>query len=39
MDRLFRVMSFYKTNTIQPSDFERLFNDVSPYVNAATGKT
>jgi len=36
MDRLFRILSFYKTEQIQPSDFERLVNDVSPYVNAAT---
>ena len=39
MDRLFRILSFYKTAQIQPSDFERLINDVSPYVGAATGKT
>lgn len=39
LDRLFRIMSFYKTDKIQPSDFERLINDISPYVNAATGST
>jgi len=39
MDRLFRILSFYKTEQIQPSDFERLVNDVSPYVNAATAQT
>ena len=26
MDRLFKIMSFYKTETLQPSDFDRLFN-------------
>lgn len=39
MDRLFRILSFYKTEQIQPSDFERLINDVSPYVAAASGRT
>lgn len=39
MDRLFRVLSFYKCDQIQPSDFQRLLDDVNPYVNAATGDT
>jgi hypothetical protein len=32
-------MSFYKTNTIQQSDFDRLFEDTNPYQHAATGST
>lgn len=39
LDRLFRVLSYYKTDKIQLSDFDRLLNDVSPYVTSATGKT
>ena len=27
IDRLLRLLSFYKTETLQPSDFERLLND------------
>lgn len=39
LDRLFRILSYYKTDKIQLTDFDRLLNDVSPYVNSATGKT
>lgn len=39
LDRLFRILSYYKTDKIQLTDFERLLNDVSPYVSSATGKT
>ena len=31
LDRLFKLMSFYKTETIQQSDFDRLFEDANPY--------
>jgi Ca2+-binding EF-hand superfamily protein len=36
LERLFRLLSFYKTDSIQPSDFERLVNDVNPYLTAST---
>ena len=39
MERLFRVLSFYKCDDIQPSDFERLIKDTNPYETAATGST
>ena len=39
LDRLFRLLSFYKTEMIQPSDFERLLHDVNPYVTASSGAT
>ena len=39
LDRLFRILSYYKTDKIQLTDFDRLLNDVSPYVNSATGQT
>jgi hypothetical protein len=39
LDRLFRVFSFYKTDKIQPSDFQRLIEDVHPFVNSASGNT
>lgn len=32
-------MSYYKTDKIQLSDFDRLLNDVSPYVTSKTGTT
>lgn len=36
IERLFRLLSFFKSLAIQPSDFERLVNDANPYVTAAT---
>jgi len=39
LDRLFRLLSFYKCDDIQPSDFERLISDNNPYESAATGST
>lgn len=39
LDRLFRILSYYKTDKIQLTDFDRLLNDVSPYVSSATGTT
>ena len=39
LDRLFRLMSFYKCENVQPSDFERLLNDVNPYITASSGAT
>ena len=39
LNRLFRLLSFFKTEHIQPSDFERLLNDVNPYSAASTGTT
>lgn len=35
IDRLFRLMDFYKTGQIQPSDFQRLMHNENPY--SATG--
>ena len=35
LDRLFRLLSFYKTNEIQTSDFERLLRDQNPYISAS----
>ena len=37
LDRLFKVLSFYKSEQIQPSDFERLLKDNNPYVTATSG--
>jgi len=34
IDRLFKLLSFYKTDELQPSDFDRLLNDVNPYLTA-----
>jgi Ca2+-binding EF-hand superfamily protein len=31
LDRLFKLMDFYKTNTIQLSDFQRLMSNENPY--------
>ncbi len=31
LDRLFRLLDFYKTGQIQPSDFMRLITDENPY--------
>ena len=39
ISRLFKLLSFYKTDTIQQSDFERLMNDANPYMTAATSET
>jgi hypothetical protein len=39
LDRLFRLLSFFKTDQIQESDFERLLNDVNPYLTAGTSKS
>lgn len=39
VDRLFRLLSFYKTDTLQPSDFHRLFEDINPYLIACKGQT
>jgi Ca2+-binding EF-hand superfamily protein len=39
MDRLFKLLSFYKTETIQPSDFARLIKDENPYLTASTKAT
>ena len=30
-------MSYYKRDYLQPSDFDRLFSDVSPFLSAAQG--
>ena len=37
LDRLIRVLSFFKTESLQPSDFERLMSSQNPYVNATSG--
>lgn len=39
LDRLFRLLSFYKTNEIQTSDFERLLRDQNPYLSASKSNT
>ena len=39
LDRLFKLLSFYKTEDIQQSDFDRLLNDINPFLSAATGST
>ena len=39
LDRLFRLMDFYKTNQIQPSDFQRLLNDSNPYSSSGQRQT
>jgi hypothetical protein len=36
---LFRIFSFYKTEHIQPSDFQRLIDDVNPFLTSATGNS
>lgn len=35
--RLFRLLSFYKTDSLQPSDFDRLLEDVNPFLTACQG--
>ena len=37
LDRLVRLLSFYKTDELQPSDFDRLLNDVNPFLTAVQG--
>lgn len=39
LDRLFKLMSFFKTDLIQQSDFDRLLRDQNPYKTASTGQT
>jgi hypothetical protein len=39
LDRLFRVLSFFKSDMIQPSDFQRLLEDINPFEGSATGAT
>lgn len=39
ISRLFKLLSFYKTDFIQQSDFERLISDSNPYMTAATNET
>lgn len=39
MDRLFKMLSFYKQNTIQKSDFNRLLLDINPYLQSGTAST
>jgi len=39
LDRLFRIFSFYKTEHIQPSDFQRLIDDINPFLTSATGNS
>ena len=36
---LIHVNFCYKTDKIQPSDFQRLIEDVHPFVNSASGNT
>lgn len=39
LDRLFRLMDFYKTNKIQLSDFQRILSDQNPYsTNGSTDR-
>ena len=38
LDRLFRLLSFYKSDTLQPSDFDRLLVDQNPYLTACQGQ-
>lgn len=35
--RLFRLLSFYKNEELQPSDFDRLITDVNPFLTATLG--
>lgn len=39
IDRLFSLISFYKTESLQPSDFDRLIQDVNPFVIATKGSS
>ena len=38
IDRLFRLLSFYKMDTLQPSDFYRLLVDENPFISACVGE-
>ena len=33
LDRLFKILSYYKTEALQPSDFERLLSGNNPLAN------
>ena len=35
--RLFRLLSFYKADSLQPSDFDRLLVDANPFLTASQG--
>jgi len=35
--RLFRLLSFYKADSLQPSDFDRLLVDTNPFLTACQG--
>ena len=39
LDRLIKLLSFFKTENIQQSDFDRLLKDSNPFLTAATGST
>lgn len=39
LDRLFRLMDFYKVGGIQVQDIQRLVSDENPYINEAAGKS
>ena len=39
LDRLFRVLSFFKSEMIQPSDLQRFLEDINPFEGSATGET
>ena len=39
MDRLFRLIDFYKRGSIQASDIQRLINDQNPYSQTTFSKT
>jgi len=36
LDRLYRLLDFFKTGLIQMSDFQRLINDENPYATTGT---
>jgi hypothetical protein len=38
LDRLFRLLSFYKSDVLEPSDFDRLLQDVNPLLTATSGE-
>lgn len=37
LGRLMRLLSFYKTDSLQPSDFDRLLLDINPFLTACQG--
>lgn len=39
LDRLYRLMDFYKTGQMQLSDFQRLLNDQNPYTATTGGRS